>query len=128
MPHRLLDADTALRDALAGAGVPARRALELQNLMAYCGYRTFAVVGKDALAPAELYIVLREASETDVLRCVREASERGAAVAVMGPYADPGRERMCHALVGAHGSTSVDNRGYLLLFHDKCLPKQHFKI
>lgn len=132
MSHRLLGADTSLRDALTEAGVPVRRALELQNLMTYCGYRTFFVAGEDALPEAgtiaEVYVVLRGVCETDTVRLVREASERGATVAVLAPYADRSRERMCRALVAAHGSTSVDNRGYVLLFHDKYLPKQHFRI
>lgn len=132
MSRRLLGADTSLRDALTEAGVPVRRALELQNLMTYCGYRTFAVVGggaeKGIATTAELGVVLLEAPEVAVLRCVEEASEHGATVAIMSPYADPCRERMCRALVAAHGSTSVDNRGYVLLFHDKYLPKQHFRI
>ena len=37
------------------------------------------------------------------------------------------RQALCRQLVAAHRSTSVDNRGYLLLFHNY-LPKQHFRI
>lgn len=146
MSHELLGNDTLLLNLLQRAGVPARRALELQNLMTYCGFRTFAVIGEGdepqtveknnlstefesmTAATAELCILLCGVSETETLRVVHEASDRGATVAIVAPYADKERERMCRAIVAAHGSTTVDNRGYLLVFNNKCLTKQHYKI
>lgn len=135
-----------LLNLLQRAGVPARRALELQNLMTYCGFRTFTIsggvgefqtVGAETLstvcgistdATAELCILLCGVSETETLRVVHEASDRGATVAIIAPYADNERERMCRTIVAAHRSTTVDNRGYLLIFNNKCLTKQHYKI
>lgn len=146
MSRRLLGCDTVLLNILQRAGVSARRALELQNLMTYCGFRTFAVIGggdeprtmvADHLskecgiatnAAVELFVLLCGVSETETLHVVREASDRGATVAIVVPYANKERERMCRAIVAAHRSTTVDNRGYLLLFNNKCLTKQHYKI
>jgi len=34
---------------------------------------------------------------------------------------------LCRQIVAAHRSTTVDNRGYLLIFNNN-LPKQHFRI
>ena len=124
MSHRLLSAETSLRDALVAAGVPERRAMELQNLMTHCEYRTFAIDE----ASAELCVATRMRPKAETLRLVRTACGRGATIAVMEPYADRDRERMCGAIVAGHGSTTVDNRGYLLIFNNKYLPKQHFRI
>jgi hypothetical protein len=45
----------------------------------------------------------------------------------MEPYADVERRNCCRRLAAEHPSTSIDNRGYLLLFNGT-LPKQHFKL
>ncbi|MEG2614265.1 MAG: hypothetical protein RR996_04395 [Alistipes sp.] len=143
MSHKLLGSDTSLRDVLLAAGVGGLRALELQNLMTHCGYHTFAVCGGsfDELAGAlaveggvasganvELYVLLSGLSEDETWHMVHQAAGCGATVAVVTPYADPKRERMCRAMIFEHSSTTVDNRGYLLIFNNKCLPKQHFRI
>lgn len=124
MSHRPLSSETSLRDALLTAGISVRRAFELQNLMIHCDYRTFALDE----AAAELCIATRRLTREQTLALVREAGQRGITVAVMEPYADRERERMCGMIVAAHASTTVDNRGYLLVFNNKHLPKQHFKI
>ena len=51
----------------------------------------------------------------------------GNTVAVMSPYDGRERRAMCLQIVAAHRSTTVDNRGYLLVFNNN-LPKQHFRI
>ncbi len=51
----------------------------------------------------------------------------GNTVAVMSPYDGRERRAMCLQIVAAHPSTTVDNRGYLLVFNNN-LPKQHFRI
>lgn len=60
------------------------------------------------------------------LAAARAAAE-GTTLCVMAPYAEATRTGVCRSLVGQHRSTSVDNRGYLLLFNNR-LPKQHFKL
>lgn len=51
----------------------------------------------------------------------------GATLCIMEPYADVERRNCCRRLAAEHPSTSIDNRGYLLLFNGT-LPKQHFKL
>lgn len=124
MAHGPLSEEHALHDALQACGVAPRRALELQNLMVHCGYSTFRIDG----AGADLCIATRALSSADTLELIRRAAVEGSTVAVLDPYADRDRTRLCGAIVAGHGSTSVDNRGYLLVFNTKRTPKQHFKI
>lgn len=124
MAHGPISGEHDLRDALLARGVAPRRALELQNLMAHCGYRTFRLDE----AGAELCVATRALSTAGTLELIRRAAVDGSTVAVLEPYADRDRMRLCGAIVAGHGSTSVDNRGYLLVFNTKRTPKQHFKI
>ena len=65
---------------------------------------------------------------TDRLPQLAEAARReGATLCIMEPYADVERRNCCRHLAAEHPSTSIDNRGYLLLFNGT-LPKQHFKL
>lgn len=126
MQHRLLGGETALYDALLRCGTARHRALQLQNLATYCEYGPFAI---DAAAePCDLCILTAALDERSTRELVRQASGQGATVAVMTPYRDRERAAMCRRLVAEHCCTSVDNRGYLLFFNDKHLPKQHYRI
>ena len=124
MRRRLPEGDRAVFDALLQAGISYRRAVELQCLFRHCGYATFGVNCADA---ADLCVLTREVPEEQTLRIVHEAAARGNTVCLMGPYDGSGRTELCRRIVEAHASTSVDNRGYLLLFNNH-LPKQHFCI
>ncbi len=124
MAHRLLTEEHPLYDALRAAGVSERRARELQNLMTHCGYRSFAI-DEDT---AELRILTPRLHPATCTALVRRAAAAGATVVLLDPYADTERRRLCGSMVATHRSTSVDNRGYLLLFNDRRLPKQHFRI
>lgn len=124
MAHGPLSEEHALHDALMACGVPPRRALELQNLMVHCGYCSFRI---DAPG-ADLCVATPALSVADTLELIRHAAVVGSTVAVLEPYADRDRRRLCGAIVAGHGSTSIDNRGYLLVFNTKRMPKQHFKI
>ncbi len=64
---------------------------------------------------------------TEVAALVRDAAEAGRTVAVMTPYIDSEWRSLCRRLIAAHRSTTIDNRGYLLIFNNY-LPKQHFRI
>ena len=105
MRDDLLPGRRDLYEALLTAGVSRRRAVQLQNLMIHCGYGTFAAT----------------------LALVRTAAEAGHTVALMSPYDGCERQALCGQIVAEHASTTVDNRGYLLIFNNH-LPKQHFRI
>lgn len=123
MRDDLLPGRRDLYEALLTAGVSRRRAGQLQNLMIHCGYTTFGLNRADA----EFCIATRSLSRTETLALVGDAAAAGNTVAVMSPYDGRERRAMCLQIVAAHRSTTVDNRGYLLVFNNN-LPKQHFRI
>ena len=123
MRDELLPGDRALYETLLAAGVPRRRAVQLQNLAIHCGFRTFGLNRADA----ELCIVTRDVPRAATLALVRAAGAAGHTVAVMSPYDGHVRQALCAQIVARHRSTTVDNRGYLLIFNNH-LPKQHFRI
>lgn len=123
MRRELLPGDKRLYRALVQAGVPQRRAVQLQNLAIHCGYGSFGM----NRAEGELCIATCDLSRTETLALVRAAVAARRTVAVMVPYAGCERLAMCRQLVAEHASTTVDNRGYLLIFNNG-LPKQHFEL
>ncbi|WP_295911069.1 hypothetical protein [uncultured Alistipes sp.] len=123
MRDTLLPGDRMLYRALLGAGVAERRAMQLQNLSIYCGYSSFGLNRADA----EFCIATRDLSRMETLALVHDAATVGHTVAVMAPYDGRERQTLCRQIVASHRSTTVDNRGYLLVFNNN-LPKQHFRI
>ena len=123
MRDDLLPGRRDLYEALLTAGVSRRRAVQLQNLMIHCGYTTFGLNRADA----EFCIATRSLSRTETLALVGDAAAAGNTVAVMSPYDGRERRAMCLQIIAGHASTTVDNRGYLLIFNNH-LPKQHFRI
>ena len=110
--------------ALRERDVNERRAVQLQNLFIHCGYNRF---GMNRATEADLCIATAD-TPTDRLPQLAEAARReGATLCIMEPYADVERRNCCRHLAAEHPSTSIDNRGYLLLFNGT-LPKQHFKL
>lgn len=123
MRSSLLPGDRRLYETLLAAGVPHRRAVQLQNLAIHCGYATFAM----NRAGADLCIVTRDLPRAETLALVRAATEERHTVALLSPYDGRDRQALCTQIVAGHRSTTVDNRGYLLIFNNH-LPKQHFRI
>jgi hypothetical protein len=58
---------------------------------------------------------------------VRYAQEGGITLCIMRPYNNANRWEVCHRVIDEHPSTTVDNRGYLLIFNNH-LPKQRFRL
>lgn len=123
MQRCLLGDDRALYERLLAAGVPAVRALQLQNLYTRCAFRSCTV---DAPG-GDLTVLTPNYGAADTLAVVRQAAGDGTTVAILSPGESRERERLCREIVAAHPSTSVDNRGYLLVFNNH-LPKQHFRL
>lgn len=112
-------------DSLIESGVPRKRTVQLRNLAAHCSY---AEVGIDCDCSGHDFVVLTRHFATEHLADVaREAENCGTTLAIVAPYADRERDKACREIVAAHHSTTVDNRGYLLVFNNH-LPKQHFKL
>ena len=123
MCEELLPGDRTLYEALCAAGISRCRAMQLQNLAIHCGYTTFGLNRADM----ELCVVMPDLPRIDTLALVRAAAEAGHTVVVMSPYNGRVRQALCRQIVSEHCSTTVDNRGYLLIFNNH-LPKQHFRI
>ena len=123
MRDDLLPGRRDLYEALLTAGVSRRRAVQLQNLMIHCGYTTFGLNRADA----EFCVATCDLPRPATLALVRAAAEAGHTVALMSPCEGQDRQMLCRQIVAAHRSTTVDNRGYLLIFNNN-LPKQHFRI
>ncbi|WP_295935287.1 hypothetical protein [uncultured Alistipes sp.] len=123
MRDELLPGDHGLFLALRDSGISRRRATQLQNLAIHCGYASYGINRADR----ELCILTRDLSRDQILSHVAAASEAGHTVVVMSPCDGRCRQALCRQIVAAHRSTTVDNRGYLLIFNNN-LPKQHFRI
>lgn len=119
----LLPGDRKLYEALRQEGVPERRAIQLQNLAIHCGYDSFGLNRADG----RFCILTDNLSCADTEALVDAARHTGTTVAVMSPYATPGRQALCGRIIASHLSTTVDNKAYLLIFNNH-LPKQHFQI
>ncbi|MBE6182503.1 MAG: hypothetical protein E7148_07405 [Rikenellaceae bacterium] len=123
MRRELLSGDHKLYQALREIGVSHHRAIQLQNLAIHCGYQTFSI----DCAGGDLCIASKALSRTELFTLAQEATAQHTTIAVLAPYADNERQLICRQLETAHQSTTVDNRGYLLIFNNH-LPKQHFRI
>lgn len=130
MRRRVEGADTALYADLVLRHVSRRRATQLQNLYSHCGYGNylFADAQTNALDGVELCIVPREYSIDELHRLTDEAQRTQTTLCILAPRDERARNRQCRRLVSEHRGTSVDNRGYLLLFYVEGLPKQHFSL
>lgn len=123
MRRTLIEGDRTLYNALVDAGVSTRRAMQLQNLAVCCSYRTFGLNRVEG----EFCVILADEPREKILEVVRTATTIGATVAILAPGEGAERRDLCRMLVATHKGTSVDNRGYLLLFNNN-LPKQHYRI
>ena len=125
--------DHTLFDELRRRGFSTRRAAQLQNLYTYKGY-TSAVFAEGVpslstdLDAGTLCFAMPSLPEADTVALVECARGTGAAICLVLPYENRERRRLARILVASHRHTSVDNRGFLLLFTDERLPKQHFKL
>ncbi|MDO4758432.1 MAG: hypothetical protein Q4A18_04125 [Rikenellaceae bacterium] len=122
----LKNSDQQLFHALRSRNYVRRRAIELQNLYTHLGYKAFAIDSLDE--ECDLCILSESCSEEQTRAWVGEAAQSGKTVALLSPYIGRERQQFCQALIEAHHCTSVDNRGYILLFSDEKLPKQHYKL
>lgn len=110
--------------ALLEQQIPRKRALQLANLCAHCGYREISYGCPRA---ADMIIVPRSVEPSQFAEYVGVAQECGATLAVMFPYLNREREAACREIADSHKGTTVDNRGYLLIFNNG-LPRQKFKL
>lgn len=130
MRRRVEGEDTALYTELISRHVSRRRATQLQNLYSHCGYENylFADPYVEKLDGVEMCVIPRECSADELHRLTDEAKRTQTTLCILAPRDEKARNRQCRRLVSEHRGTSVDNRGYLLLFNVEGLPKQHFSL
>ncbi len=127
MTSKFISEERALFEALIEKSVAKRRAVELQNLITHCGYKSFSIDSTESTKRCDMVIVTLS-TPTERLRAFAErAMQDKTTLAIISPYYDRERAEMCKKIVETHRCTSIDNRGYLLLFNNH-LPKQQFRL
>jgi hypothetical protein len=124
MSSKLNGERTDLHDALVECGVPKRRAVELQNLLEHCNYLTWSV---DSQEQCDMLVASMATTYEHLDEYARYAQERGITLCIIRPYDNANRWRVCSEIIENHLSTTVDKRGYLLIFNNH-LPKQRFRL
>ena len=124
MQRELQHAEHPLYDRLLDMGVPRRRCVQLDNLTAHCGYDSWTV---DKLERADMIVATLNTTYEHLSEYAAYARSEGATLCIIAPYNNANRWAVCRELIDNHPSTTVDNRGYLLLFNNH-LPKQRFRL
>lgn len=117
-----------LYQALLARGIAKRRAIQLQNLMTHCGYKSFAIdCSAEQLSDADLVIATLSIEPNRLIEIAEQTRAAKNTLCIIAPSFDNKRDKACREIVAAHRCTSVDNRGYLLIFNNH-LPKQKFRL
>lgn len=126
------EGNQVLFDELRRRGFSKRRAAQLQNLYTFQNYTSAPFAEESGKLPqldaGTLCFVMPSLPEKETLELVEKAEGTGCTLCLISPYGSRSRNRIAQKLVASHRSTSVDNRGFLLLFFNDRLPKQHFKL
>lgn len=83
--------------------------------------------GLNCAGPYDMVILTRNFPAEELSAAAARAARTGTTLCVMNPYHGSARGEACRRIVREHRSTTVDNRGYLLVFNNH-LPMQHFKL
>lgn len=124
MSKRLYNAKSELYTILLKYGIAERRCMQLANLATHCKYDSWCV---DCKEERKLIIATLNTRHPELESYAAYAREHGATLCIMTPYNNHERWEVCHRIIDAHPSTTVDNRAYLLLFNNH-LPKQRFRL
>ncbi|MBP3548482.1 MAG: hypothetical protein J6J64_07390 [Alistipes sp.] len=124
MQNKLYAGSHPLYDTLLALGVARRRCVQLANLVDHCGYGSWSV---DSLERVDMIVATLATTYAHLEEYARYARECGATLCVVSPYNNANRWAVCSALIDSHPSTTVDNRGFLLIFNNH-LPKQRFRL
>lgn len=122
----------SLFEELRARGFSKRRAAQLQNLYTFQNF-TSAPFAESAgqyppLDAGTMCLMMPSLPEEDTLALVEKARGTGCTLCLISPYNSRSRNKLARRLVAEHRHTSVDNRGFLLIFTNERLPKQHFKL
>lgn len=128
MTSKLKTNEHPLYDELIKRGIARKRAIQLQNLVLHCKYEHVAIdCPPEQFSDKDMVIITTDIEATMLSSLAVAAQQHGTTLCVISPSLNRERDNECKALVEQHSSTSVDNRGYLLLFNNH-LPKQVFRL
>lgn len=128
MASGFITSDRSIYEALLSRGVGRKRATQLQNLACHCHYERVGIdCAVKKFSEYDMVIATTNVPLEQLPIMAMEARNRKITLCIMSPSLNRERDNMCKSLVEEHPSTSVDNRGYLLLFNNH-LPKQIFRL
>lgn len=128
MASGFITSDHSIYEALLLKGVGRKRATQLQNLAFHCSYERVGIdCAVEKFSEYDMVIATTDIPLEQLPAMAHEAHQQQMTLCVMLPSLNRERDKMCKSLVEQHPSTSVDNRGYLLLFNNH-LPKQIFRL
>ena len=128
MASQIKSSSHDLYDRLEAAGIPTRRAIQLQNLSTHCGYESVGIDSPSNEIGKYQMVIITSNVATDLLEeYAATARQEQLTLCIMAPYMDGKRQIACKNIMEQHPCTSIDNRGYLLLFNNH-LPKQQLKL
>lgn len=125
--------DSTIFERLTELKVPQKRAIQLQNMCSWAGYSTAYFltdesVELDTLDERSICFILPTFPLEKMAGVCAKAEGTSCAVCILSPYESRTRSKACRAIIATHPHTSVDNRGYLVVFFNPRHPKQHFKL
>lgn len=128
MCRKLKGKNNDLYQQLISLGVSQRRAIELQNLLEHCHYSSFGIdCDVEQMEGKEFVIATLKCDAPTLQQMAARATGLQTTLCILSHAYDQSRDKACKALVEAHRCTSIDNRGYLLLFNNH-LPRQKFRL
>ena len=128
MCRKLKSENNNLYQQLISLGVSQRRAIELQNLLEHCRYSSFGIdCDVEQMEGKDFVVATLKCDAPTLQQMAARATDLQTTLCILSPAYEQSRDKACKALVEAHRCTSIDNRGYLLLFNNH-LPKQKFRL
>ena len=135
MKTSIVGDDCSVFNDLCEIGVPAKRAIQLQNMFTWAGYKaTVYLTSADSKVEAlqlndrTVCFVTPDYPMEQTVKLCAVCAEKEAVLCILMPYDSRLRSKACLDIIRTHKHTSVDNRGFLLLFFNPRHPKQHFKL
>ena len=114
---------SALYDELRANGMAEKRARQLHNVLQYIEGGSYSINSVEG----DLSILLVDYPTEQLREAYERAKREEVTLVVSQPYLNRERQNEVRALMDEHGSTTVDNRAYILFFNNR-LPKQHYRL
>ena len=124
MQKRMVGESRDLYTALRQRNIAERRCVQLQNLVAHCGYERWSI---DSMEACDLIVCTLDTPHDALKRYACFAQEHHITLCIIEPYRSSQRWEVCREILDNHSSTTIDNRAYVLVFNNH-LPKQRYTL